>query len=79
MSTVFNTRQFRAGNSQAVRIPSEMAFPPKTELVVHREGDRIIVEPKERKLGEVPKLFSALDKYFVGDRPDFEETERDWS
>ncbi len=79
MTTLFNTRQFRAGNSQAVRIPSEMAFPPKTELTVHREGDRIIVEPKERKLGEVPKLFYALNKYFIDDRPDFEETERDWS
>ncbi|EGY28886.1 SpoVT / AbrB protein [Candidatus Regiella insecticola 5.15] len=50
MSMMFNTRQFRAGNSQAVRIPAEMAFPPKTELVVHREGNRIIVEPKEKTL-----------------------------
>ena len=79
MSTVFTTRQFRAGNSQAVRIPSAMAFPPKTELVVRRDGDRIIVEPKEKKLGDIPKLFKALDKYFVGERPDFEETERNWT
>ncbi len=43
----FITRQFMAGNSPAVRIPVGMAFPPKTELVVVREGDRLIVEPKE--------------------------------
>ena len=78
-SAPFHTRQFRAGNSQAVRIPAEMAFPPKTELVVVREGDRIIVEPKERHLGDLPGLFHALDAHFEGERPEFEEIERDWS
>jgi virulence-associated protein VagC len=50
-----------------------MAFPHKTELLVIREGDRIIIEPKEKTLGDVPKLFHALNKYFVGERPDFDE------
>jgi len=75
----FVTRQFMAGNSPAVRIPTNMAFPPKTELVVIRDGDRIIVEPKEKTLGDIPKLFHALNDYFLGGRPEFEETERDWS
>jgi antitoxin VapB len=75
----FMTRQFMAGNSPAVRIPTDMAFPHKTELVVIREGDRIIVEPKEKRLGDIPRLFHALSQHFVGDRPEFEETERDWS
>lgn len=79
MNQVFHTRQFMAGNSPAVRIPVNMAFPNQTELIVKRDGDRIIVEPKEMKLGELPKLFYELGKYFVGDRPEFEETERDWS
>jgi len=74
----FVTRQFMAGNSPAVRIPINMAFPPKTELVVIRDGDRIIVEPKEKTLGDIPKLFHALNDYFLGGRPKFEETERDW-
>jgi antitoxin VapB len=74
----FITRQFMAGNSPAVRIPVSMAFPHKTELVVIREGDRIVVEPKEKTLGDIPKLFHALSKNFVGGRPDFDETERDW-
>lgn len=67
-----------AGNSPAVRIPTSMAFPHTTELVVMREGDRIVIEPKEKTLGDIPKLFHALNKNFVGDRPDFDETERDW-
>ncbi len=73
----FTTRQFMAGNSPAVRIPTNMAFPPKTELVVMRDGDRIIVEPKEKTLGDIPALFHALNKNFVEGRPDFEATERD--
>lgn len=75
----FVTRQFMAGNSPAVRIPVDMAFPHKTELVVIRDGDRIIVEPKEKTLGDVPKLFHALGKHFSEGRPEFIETERDWS
>ncbi len=74
----FITHQFMAGNSPAIRIPAAMAFAHKTELVVIREGDRIIIEPKEKTLGEIPKLLRALNDHFVGERPDFDETERDW-
>jgi len=55
MSTIFNTRQFRARNSQAIRIPSGMALPPKTELIVHREGDRIHSGAKGKKVTLPPK------------------------
>ncbi|MDR2875336.1 MAG: AbrB/MazE/SpoVT family DNA-binding domain-containing protein [Methylobacillus sp.] len=75
----FKTRQFRAGNSQAVRIPADMAFPPKTELTVHREGERIIIEPVEKSLADLPLLFAALKPYHNGKRPEFEAEERDWA
>ena len=75
----FTTRQFRAGNSQAVRIPADMAFPPQTELNVTREGDRIIIEPKEQTLAALPLLFAALKPYHNGKRPEFEAEDRDWS
>jgi antitoxin VapB len=75
----FVTRQFMAGNSPAVRIPVNMAFKHKTELVVIREGDRIIVEPRQKTLGDIPRLFHALNAHFAGERPAFEETERDWT
>jgi antitoxin VapB len=74
----FTTHQFKAGNSQAVRIPSDMAFPPKTEVSVYREGDRIIIEPKEKTLARLPSLFAALKRYHTGKRPEFESEERDW-
>ena len=37
-------RLFRNGRSQAVRIPRELEF-PGTEVIIHKEGDRLIIEP----------------------------------
>lgn len=37
---------FRNGGSQAVRLPSSCRFPEdQDEVVVHREGRRVILEP----------------------------------
>jgi antitoxin VapB len=39
---------FKSGNSQAVRIPKELRFPAGVrEVVIRREGDRIVLEPVE--------------------------------
>jgi len=76
---IFATKQFKAGNSQAVRIPAEIAFPPQTEVSVHREGDKIIIEPKEETLECLALLFAEVGKYHSGSRPGFEAEERDWS
>lgn len=60
MPQAFTTRQFQAGNSQAVRLPAELAFAPKTELIVTRVGEKIIVQPLEKSMEQVPHLFAAL-------------------
>lgn len=81
MAITFNTRQFQAGNSQAVRLPADIAFPPKTELVVTREGEKIIIQPLEKTMEDAPLLFAALKKYTIArelTRPEFIEAERDW-
>jgi len=78
-SQMFSTRQFRAGNSQAVRIPANMAFPPKTELKVHRQGNKIIIEPKEETLERLALLLAEVGQYHNGLRPEFEAEQRDWS
>jgi antitoxin VapB len=78
MQKVFHTRQFKAGNSLAVRIPVGMAFPHQTKLVVTREGDRLIVEPEASNLGHLPALFAALGAHHSGERPEFVEAERAW-
>jgi len=74
----FRTRQFMAGNSPAVRIPVSMAFPDKTELMVIRDGERIIVEAHKETLESVPALFAKLGKHHNRQRPEFVEAERSW-
>lgn len=59
MQRVFHTRQFKAGNSLAVRIPAGMAFPPNTKLTIIREGNRLIVEPEASSQLHAPALFAA--------------------
>ena len=87
MTQAFTTRQFQAGNSQAVRLPADLAFPPKTELVVTRVGEKIIVQPLEKTMEHVPRLFAALGKHAAGGalrdplsgplrRPEFVEASR---
>ena len=81
MPVTFNTSQFQAGNSQAVRLPADIAFPPKTELVITREGEKIIIQPLEKTMENVPLLFAALKQHVIGDvltRPEFVEAERNW-
>ena len=85
MTQTYTTRQFQAGNSQAVRLPANMAFPPKTELIVTREGEKIIVQPVEKTMESVPQLFAALKQHAIGgkfkgviSRPGFVEAERNW-
>jgi antitoxin VapB len=41
-------RLFRNGRNQAVRIPVEFEL-PGDEAVIHREGNRLVVEPLERR------------------------------
>ena len=81
MANTFYTRQFRAGNSQAVRLPADIAFPPKTELVITREDEKIIIQPLEKTMEDVPFLFASLKKYTKEEvlaRPEFIEAERSW-
>ncbi|MDR1967132.1 MAG: AbrB family transcriptional regulator [Burkholderiaceae bacterium] len=78
MQKVFKTRQFMAGNSPAVRIPVHMAFPPKTELLVIREGNRIVVEAQTGSLESVPEIFHKIGKKHSRKRPEFIDAERKW-
>jgi antitoxin VapB len=60
---------FRNGRSQALRIPKEFELPGK-EVILHREGDRLIVEPVERKLNLLEVL--ATLKPLKDDFPDID-------
>lgn len=61
---------FWSGDCQAVRLPKELWFPPETEEVeVHREGDRLILEPVQGE--EWPEDFWRA---FEGMPEDFERS-----
>ena len=57
------TRAFRSGNSQAVRIPSELAYgDTSVELTITRHGDVITIFPKRQDLKQAIALLRAMPK-----------------
>lgn len=43
-----HVRLFKNGRNQALRIPREFEL-PGDEAVIHKEGDRLIIEPTKKK------------------------------
>lgn len=57
------TRAFRSGNSQAVRIPAELAYADMSvELKITRLGDVITIFPARQNLKEAVAALRALPK-----------------
>lgn len=48
MQTERHARLFRNGRNQALRIPREFEL-PGDEVIIHKEGNRLIVEPVVKK------------------------------
>ncbi|MES2298098.1 MAG: type II toxin-antitoxin system VapB family antitoxin [Pseudomonadota bacterium] len=62
------TKAFRNGNSQAVRIPAELAY-DKTdiELEIERVGDELRIRPARRSLAGVLKKFAKFGPDFMAE------------
>ena len=73
------TRLFKNGNSQAVRIPAELAFPASDmELVIERVGEELRIRPAQRRMGNVMKVLSSFSPNFMSeDRGNQEQTDRE--
>ncbi len=54
------TKTFRSGNSEAVRLPAEIAYGPGTELEVRRIGDLTTLRPVRKALS-MRETFALLD------------------
>ncbi len=66
------TRVFKSGNSQAVRIPKELGFPDGLQDVeIERRGDELIIRPlRQQKLtGLRSKLEAFSADFMMGGRP----------
>lgn len=55
---------FKTGGSQAVRLPRGYRFEGQEEVLIHREGERIVLEPVSRRWS---REFLEL----AGSAPDF--------
>ena len=53
-----HVRLFRNGRNQALRIPREFEF-EGNEAIVHKEGDRLIIEPVRK--GKLLTLLATLE------------------
>ena len=62
------TKLFKNGNSQAVRIPSELAYSNwDIELVIERQGDELRIRPARRRMGDVLGKFAQFSPDFMGE------------
>ena len=73
------TRVFRNGNSQAVRIPADLAYDRSDlELEIERVGDEIRIRPARRPLAGVLKKFAKFSPDFMAEgRGEQEQAERE--
>lgn len=73
------TRAFKSGNSQAVRIPADLAFDrTDLDLEIERVGDELRIRPARRPLAGVLKKFAKFSADFMAEgRGDHEQAERD--
>ena len=73
------TKIFQNGNSQAVRVPAELAYArTDIELEIERVGDELHIRPVRRTLTGVLKKFSKFGPDFMSkDRGDHEQAERE--
>lgn len=79
MPAMPRTRLFRNGNSQAVRIPAELAYASTDiELEVERVGDELHIRPARRSLADaLRKLPRASPDFMLEGRGEHEQKDRD--
>jgi antitoxin VapB len=62
------TRTFKSGNSEAVRLPQGIGFGVGVAVNVERDGDRVVITPardpaeEKRRLRELVEALQALDR-----------------
>lgn len=73
------TKAFRNGNSQAVRIPADLAYERSdVELEIERVGDELRIRPVRRPLTGVLEKFAKFGPDFMSvGRGDDEQAERE--
>ncbi|MGZ8285550.1 MAG: hypothetical protein ACXW27_14605 [Allosphingosinicella sp.] len=65
------TRTFKSGNSEAVRLPQGIGFGVGVAVRVERDGDRVVIFPARNPEEEKARLLALLaDLEAIGSPPD---------
>ena len=74
-----NTKIFRNGNSQAVRIPAELSYKrTNVEMLIERIGDELRIRPARQSLAGLMERFARFSPQFVAEgRGKHNQHERD--
>lgn len=70
--TIARTRTFRSGNSEAVRLPRDVAFGENVELVIVRSGDVMTIYPAATT---IPAMIARL--HALPAPPDIEQRDEE--
>lgn len=62
-----DSKTFKSGNSEAVRLPKEVAIGPNVEVTIRKDGETLTITPKRKKT--VAGLIAALEKLPKSDKP----------
>lgn len=63
-----NTKLFKNGNSQAIRIPSELAYSSwDMDLIIERQGDELRIRPAQRRMGDVLGKLARFSPNFMAE------------
>lgn len=66
--TMVKTKLFKNGNSQAVRIPAELAYGSwDMELVIERQGDELRIRPARKRMGDVLATLAQFSPDFMSE------------
>lgn len=58
--TIARSRTFRSGNSEAIRLPKDIAFGKDVELVIVRSGDVLTIYPAASSIPAMIKRLRSL-------------------
>jgi antitoxin VapB len=56
------SRTFRSGNSEAVRLPRDLAFGPDVELTLVRSGDVLTIYPTRMSVADLVAALNQLPR-----------------
>lgn len=55
-----DSKTFKSGNSEAVRLPREVAFGPNVEVTIRKIGDTLEITPKAKRRMTPAQLVAKL-------------------